>query len=159
MTLQYSNGKSLHSLIKQSLEGDYWKREEPDEYIRVQRVVSLVLGVARQWFDYKLPKLLAAASELQAYVFGRLELKSGNYAYLSALLENSFFKGALSVLLDYDVPASAVRKMEPLFAESDDWSTVERKLRSVKFEQYGLLPYEVGKLRAALGAAREKRQR
>lgn len=159
MTLQYCHGKSLQYLISQSLNSDWWKKEEPDEYERVQKVVGLVLGAARQWFDFKLPKLLAAASELQVYVFDRHNLKPGNYSYLSALLENSFFKGVLSVLLDYDVPSSAIRKLEAVFSGDDDWPTIDKKLRSMKLEEYGLLPYEIKKVRAALGLAQERRGR
>jgi hypothetical protein len=155
-TLQYCAGKSLRALIVQTLESQYWKEQEPDEYIRVQRVVGFVLGVARQWFDYKLPKLLTAASELQAYVFRAESMRPGNYSYLSALLENSFFKGALSVLLDHDVPASAVRKIEGLVSASDDWTAIESKLRRANLRERGLLRYEIEKLRAALGSRKER---
>lgn len=158
MTMQYCHEKSLRYVILKELDNNYWIQKEPDEYLRVQHVVNLVLGVARQWFDFKLPKLLSAASELQAYVFNRHDLKPGNYSYLSALLENSFFKGALSVLLDYDVPSSAIRKLEAVFTGDDDWPAVERKLRSMKLEEYGLLPYEIRKVRAALGLAQERRR-
>lgn len=155
LTRQYHQGKSLGFLIAQALAQPYWSEQEPDPFRRVQKVVSLVLGVARQWFDYKLPKLLTAASELQAFVFKNSNLKPGNYGYLSASLENSFFKGSLSVLLDYDVPASAVRKLERLFSGQEEWPAIEQRLQSVRLEQLGLLPYEQRKLRAAFGRARK----
>jgi len=159
MTRQYCHGKSLQSLIAQSLASPYWTDQEPDLDERVQKVVSLVLGVARQWFDYKLPKLLTAVSDLQSFVFGRVNLKPGNYSYLAASLENSFFKGVLSVLLDYDVPASAVRKMERLFSGQEEWAAVEERLRSVSLERLGLMPYERAKVQAALGTARDRRKK
>jgi hypothetical protein len=154
MTLQYCSGKSLHALIAQNLQSEYWLSTMPDRKVRVQAVVGLVLGAARHWFEYKLPKHLSAASELQAYVFRKRNLTPGNYGYLAALLENSFFKPSVSVLLDYDVPPSALRKLEGLFRADDDWSTVESKLRALDLGRVGLLPYELRKLERAIGIRR-----
>jgi hypothetical protein len=56
LTLQYCASRSLHALISQNVESDYWKKTEPNRKKRVQIVVNLVLGAARHWFEYKLPK-------------------------------------------------------------------------------------------------------
>lgn len=148
MALQYYQGRSLSYLIVKSLE--YWRKREQDEDAAVQKTVGLVLGVSRNWFEYKLPKWLAGISELQAYVYRRQERLPGNYAYFSALLENSFFKGALSVLMDYDVPASAIRKLEAAIGTEDDWGRLEVRLRKLNLGALNLLPYELKKLEAAL---------
>jgi late competence protein required for DNA uptake (superfamily II DNA/RNA helicase) len=157
LTLQYCSYRSLQVVIAMALGGEYWRGRIADDYERVQYIVGLVLGASRQWFDYKLPKLLSAATELQAYVFRKSGLRPGNYYYLSTLLENSFFKGVLSVLLDYDVPASAVRKLESQFRPEDDWATVRRKLSTLPYERFGLLPYEIRKLKAALEVEADRR--
>ena len=152
MTLQYTQGRTIKSLIAASVESEYWNRQEPEYEKRVQRVVLLILGVFRQWFDFKLPKLLIGVSELQEYVFKRAELEPGNYSYLSALLENQFFEGNLSILMDYDIPASAVRKLEGLFSGQESWQAIENRLRTVDLKKMGLLDYEVKKLKSALGS-------
>jgi hypothetical protein len=151
MTLQYCNSKALSALIAMNVESDYWMEKIPDRRERVQQMVGLVLGAARHWFEYKLPKHLVAASELQAYVCRENGLASGNYSYLAALLENSFFKASVAVLLDYDVPPSAVRKLEQFFRQDEPWTTVEGKLRTMDLRRLGLLPYELQKLQRALG--------
>lgn len=150
MTLQYHRGKSLKYMIMANMESPYWQEKEPNEKNRVQKITHLVLGISRQWFDFKLPKLLAGISEIQAYVFKKFSKVPGNYSYFSAIIENSFFKRTLSVLMDYDVPASAIRKMEHLFTGEEDWLSIEKKLRSYDLESLDLLPYEMKKLKAAL---------
>jgi hypothetical protein len=152
MTLQYANGKSIRKVIETNLESDYWKEQEPDFDRRVQRVVLLALGVLRQWFDFKLPKLLVGISELQAYVFRQHQLEPGNYSYFSVLLENEFLSGSLSVLMDYDVPASAVRKLQRYFSGQESWEEVASRLRNFDLNRAGLLPYETRKLRSALAS-------
>lgn len=148
LALQYNKGRSLAYLIAANLE--YYRKKQEDEDSAVQMAVSLVLSVARNWFEYKLPKWLAGISELQAYVYRKQGRLAGNYSYFSALLENSFFKGALSVLMDYDVPPSALRKLEQIIGEVDDWTKLEATLRQLNVESLNLLPYERKKLEAAL---------
>lgn len=150
MTQQYYEGKSLRHLIAANLASQYWMDQEPDEGVRVQKVVQIVLGTNRQWFEYKLPKLLVGISELQSYVFRKLKKQPGNYNYFAASLENSFFKGNLSVLMDYDVPPSAIRKLEHLFTGTEDWRTIEERLLKLDLETLNLLPYEARKLKAVL---------
>ena len=54
------------------------------------------------------------------------------------------------MLLDYDVPSSAVRKLEYLFSDTDDWNIIEQKLVDMNLEELNLLPYERKKLEVAL---------
>lgn len=150
MTNQYLRGKTVKHLIAANLDSDYWREKEPDVRKRVQAIVLLVLGVFRQWFEFKLPKLLAGLSELQSYVFTKHQMDEGNYSYFCALLENSFFKGALSVLMDYDVPASAIRKIERIFTGQEEWGDIHKRLNAMDLEALGLLDYELKKLRNAL---------
>jgi hypothetical protein len=70
------------------------------------------------------------------------------------MLENSLFKQSVSVLLDYDVPPSAVRKLERFFRADDDWRTVESRLKAMNLGGLGLLPYELHKLERAIGIHR-----
>ena len=146
LTLQYAGSGSLKAVIEQNLDSQYWRNAIKDEFERVQKVVHLVLNTSRQWFDYRLPKVLNALSGIQAYVFERGRLRAGNYCYLAAQLENSFLQGTLSTLLDYDVPMSAIRKIEGLFKGDESWPELQSRLRSIDFDRTGLLPYEKRKL-------------
>jgi hypothetical protein len=156
MTLQYANNRSVKALIDLAVNGDYWRRTEPDEDVRVQRVVHLVLNTTRQWFEYRLPKLLGAVSSIQSLAFSRNGLKPGNYSYLAAQLEHSFARSNLAVLLDYDVPMSAIRKIERFFVTDEPWNIILTRLRDLDLSRMSLLPYEERKLRAVVFAPRRK---
>ncbi len=65
-------------------------------------------------------------------------------------MENSFIKGPYSVLMDYDVPVSAIRKLEDLFGDQTDWAIIEEQLKSMNLDNLGLIAYERQKLLAAL---------
>jgi hypothetical protein len=156
MTIQYANNRSVKALIESHLNSDYWRKQELDEDRRIQKVVHLVLNTTRQWFEYRLPKLMGAVSSLQALAFARGGLKPGNYTYLAALLEHSFLRSNLAVLLDYDVPMSAVRKIEKFFAADEPWNIVFSRLRDLDLAQMSLLPYEERKLRAAIATPMSK---
>jgi len=150
ITNQYLRGKTVKYLISANLDSPYWRDKEPDERKRVQAIVLSVLGIFRQWFEFRLPKLLAGVSEIQSYVFTKHKLEDGNYSYFCAQLENSFFNGALPVLMDYDVPASAIRKIERRFTGQEEWGDIHDRLRAMDLESLGLLDYELNKIRNAL---------
>ena len=137
-------------MIARNIESDFWKDSEPDLHIRVQKVTLLVLGVFRQWFDYKLPKVLMGLSELQDYVFKRHALEPGNYSYFSALIENDFLDGGMSVLMDYDVPVSAIRKLRAVLAGDNNWQQIQTRLQTTDLRELPLLDYELRKLESAL---------
>lgn len=146
LTIQYVMTRSLKSVIEQSIASDYWRGQIPDEFERIQKMVHMVLNTSRQWFEYRLPKVLTALSNIQQYVFSKEGLKAGNYSFLASQLENSLLKGSLSVLLDYDVPLSAIRKIEGAFRGDESWPDIVTRLNRLDFEQAGLLPYEKRKL-------------
>lgn len=99
---------------------------------------------------------MGSVSALQALAFARGGIKAGNYSYLAAQLENSFLRGNLAVLLDYDVPMSAVRRIEGYFQTDEPWNLVFTRLRELDLSRMSLLPYEERKLRAAIFAPGRK---
>ena len=150
MTKQYLVGKNIHDLIHRNLNNDYWKEKFPDDIQRVQEVVLLCLSVYRHWFEFKLPRLLVAISGLQNYVLSENGYKPGNYTYLASLLENSFINGSLTVLMDYDVPSSAIRKFQRIFTQNESWGDVKNRLNEIELEEWGLNAYEINKIRMAI---------
>jgi hypothetical protein len=89
--------------------------------------MGLVLGVTRQSFRYRLLNLLAAVSDLQACVFRQQNRRPDNYGYWAVLLEGSFLKLGRAVLLVYDIPPSAVRKVDSnVSRDARDWSGLIR---------------------------------
>lgn len=81
----------------------------------------------------------------------------GNYAYLSAAIENSFLNSSLSVLVDYDVPISAIQKLGRHLDGDHDWPTLMDRMRELDFSRLGLLPYERHRLEAVVGGRGKRR--
>jgi hypothetical protein len=146
-TIKYVNLKSIAALINQTLNDRYWIETVPDLQARVNKVVFNILNMTRHWFDYKLPKLLGAVSNLQKYVLTKHGQPYGDYTYLASTLENGFVSKNLSTLLEFDIPLSAVKKLEPVLPPDAETDTILRALRGINFKKYGLNNYEIKKLR------------
>lgn len=148
--LQYNEMGSLKYLIAKDIE--YWTKraDDGDGTDPIQKSILIMLRIARTWFEFKLPKWLACMSDLQSYVYEKQGKQTGNYSYFVALMENSFIKGPYSVLMDYDVPASAIRKLERMFGDQTDWAIIEEQLRTMNLDNLGLIAYERQKLLAAV---------
>ena len=119
LTYNYNRYKSLHALIKMEIESDFWIKRFPNRADRINRVTNYILAVSRNWFDFRLPKLLTALNNIQNYVFKKSSLPIGEYKYFASQLENSFLSPSLSAVMEFDIPASAVKKIEHLVVGKD----------------------------------------
>ncbi|MDF2192567.1 DEAD/DEAH box helicase [Paraflavitalea sp. CAU 1676] len=148
----YNRFKSVAAMINDQVNSDFWRKKAPDYQTRVNHVAFSVLQISRNFFDYKLPKWLTVIEGLQAYVFNKYGLRPGNYTYFASQLENGFLDPNLAALREYDIPITAIRKLQSYLA---DYRTTEqnilnlRQLREVELVRRGLLPYEIRKLQAA----------
>ena len=68
--------------------------------------------IQRHWFDYKLPKWFSCFNELQKYVCDLYNLKPGNYSIFLAMLENDYMSSRASLLMEFDLPKTAIRKID-----------------------------------------------
>ncbi|PKA16146.1 DEAD/DEAH box helicase [Leptospira haakeii] len=150
VSLDYLRIKSISGLIKKQLEQSYWKNKIPDEQERIDKIVYDVLNYSRTWFDFKLPKYLMVIDKLQRYVFPQYDLEPGDYGFFASELESSFLPKYLSMLLDYDVPSSAVRKLVKYIKERDAEANIINALNALDFEKTDLNEYEKQKLQALL---------
>ena len=149
-TISYCEMRSLGALIRKTLLSSYEIKQYPDPKERVNNVVFNILNLTRHWFDYKLPNLLGAMSNLQKYVFGKHGETSGDYSFLSAQLQNGFAAANLSALLEYDIPISAIRKLEKIFNRKMEIEMIIDELRRINLEKIGLNAYEINKLKVIL---------
>ena len=152
-TFSYIINKSIGRTINQYINDPFWIERIPDRVKRVNRATFTILHIARHWFDYKLPKWLAVISNLQEYVCDERKRKPGSYAFLASSLENGFLSPGLAALQEYDVPITAIKKLENIL---DEHRTPEQNLMNLnqlsneKLSDYGLIKYEINKLRDAL---------
>lgn len=73
--------------------------------------IQNVFQIIRHWMQYKVPKWLSVISELQRFVCERKGLVPGDYTGIANLIENAFIPDNLSILVEYGIPISAVRKI------------------------------------------------
>jgi len=146
-----SRQKSIKMMCMDMINSDYWIKEEPDKNLRIQKVVNQVLQVTRHWFDYKLPKILTVISEIQSFICKKKGVEPGNYAFFANQIGNHFLPENLAILLEYDVPVSAIKKLAPYIKRDIEYEQMLKKLRNIDLVGIGLLPYEISKIRKLLG--------
>ncbi len=75
---------------------------------------AIVAGfqVQRHWFDYKLPKWFGCFNELQKYVCKLKNRPSGDYSLFLGMIENDYTKPRSSILLEFDLPRTAIKKLD-----------------------------------------------
>ncbi|MBL7995819.1 DEAD/DEAH box helicase [bacterium] len=147
-TLQYYEQKSLVGIINRAIDSQFWKTEEPDDYRRIQVVVSEVFHIAKHWFDFKLPSLLNCMHKMQVYVFELNGYAAGDYTYFISELERKFLPSNLSILLEYDVPSSALMQLKSKISQNE--LNALDVIRTLNLSELGLLPYEIRKLKEIL---------
>lgn len=152
LTLKYSNYKSVKGIIDDLLQEPYWIEKFPDINERVNFLSYYALNITRHWFDYKLPKWITVINDIQHYVFNKQGLTSGNYTFYATQIENGFLPKNLAALLEYDVPHSAILKLQKALKVKD--ITTEALINSFKrasnerLKQIGLIKYEIDKIKS-----------
>jgi hypothetical protein len=144
----HSQVQSLKALINKDLKSQFWAEKEPDFDKRVNRVVFRILDIARHWFNFKLPKLLSAVSTLQSYVFSKHDYSQGDYLFFANVLERGNFPPNVAILLDYNVPSSAVIKIAKYVDPDASPEDILSMLAQSDLKEFGLIPYEVSKINA-----------
>ena len=104
----------------------------------------------RHWFDYKLPKFLSTVSKLQEYVFKKHNLKYGDYNAFVSALENGFIFSTLTTLPEYDIPMSAITKLQRTFKKDESFENIYAQLKQLNLDKTKLNSYEKKKIRHIL---------
>lgn len=153
LAIKYSIKKSVKGIIDELFKEKYWIEQFQDEKERINYLSYFALNVTRHWFDYKLPKWITVINDIQKYVFNKNGLKSGNYLFYASQLENGFLPSNLAALLEYDVPHSAIQKIQKRLRNSD--ITTEELIENFKskevekrLERIGLIKYEIEKIKS-----------
>ena len=101
----------------------------------------------KHWFEYKVPKWLSVIDSLQQFVCSERGLRSGNYSYFSNLIENDFLRENLTILSEFGIPSSAIRKLEKLIPPSLPQDDVIKLIREKAiYETPTFIKYEKNKL-------------
>jgi hypothetical protein len=150
LTSKYIETKSVQRLIYSQFSSGYWERKIEDPQERLDDVTFFVLNITRHWFDYKLPRLITAISSLQQYVLENNNRRYGDYSLIAQQLENGFIHSVLAILLEYDIPQSAIKKLMPYVPNDLDAGRLLEFLKTFDLEKCGLIPYEIKKIKAII---------
>lgn len=152
LTNRYARLQSITALISQTISDPYQVEQTPDEQHRIDKASFFILNITRHWFDYKLPKWLSVISELQAYVLSNHNLPHGNYSYFATSLEHGFLPSNLAALMEYGIPTSTIKKLQPILDSDRSPESLIRlisQLPETELRRRRLLTYEINKIRNA----------
>ncbi len=114
LTHGYGMNQSLQLIVENQITYlstlEHHKDKSREEIIN--DAVKFTFQAQRHWFSYKVPKWLLVLDRLQKYVAQKHGLHAGDYTYYASQIENDFIQSNLSILNEYGVPRSAIKKVE-----------------------------------------------
>lgn len=146
-TFDYTQHKSLQVMIRGTY--DYYKTQQHysswNNVDILDEAIKDSFQTLRHWFEYKVPKWLSVVNSLQEYVCREKRISPGSYLYYANLIENDFLPPNLTLLLEYNIPISAIRKiMRALPSDINEDSILDYVARNQLVENSGLIQYERG---------------
>lgn len=110
-------GQNLYLIVKNEVK--YLHETRGNDY---NYALTAGFQIQRHWFDYKLPKWFGCFNELQKYVCNLYGFTAGDYSLFLAMLENDYMSPRTSLLMEFDLPKTAIRKLDNYIPEkvSDD---------------------------------------
>lgn len=105
--------------------------------------IEQAFHIYRQWFQYSVPKIIRVIDSIQRYVCGHHKIQSGSYSFFVQKLESDFLPENLSILIEYGLPSSTIRKIENDIPKNLDEDGVVDFVRNNKDDFMQLMPYEL----------------
>lgn len=114
----------------------------------MEEVIMMNFQVQKHWFQYKIPKWLSVINSIQEFVCNEKGIRAGDYSYYTNLIENEFIRENLTILSEFGIPSSAIRKLEKLIPENMLQDDVIKSIRENRlYENSDFLEYERNKLK------------
>lgn len=113
MTFNYGLEQNINQLINSNfsyLRGLASNNNKSDIDL-MDIAIQGVFQILKHWFQYKVPKWLSVINEIQKFVCEEKGLRAGNYSFYSNHIENDFLPENLSILSEYGIPRSAIKKL------------------------------------------------
>lgn len=122
-----------------------------DENILLNEAIQEIFQIVKHWIQYKVPKWLAVINSLQELVCNEYKKNCGNYSHYAYSLENDFLPDNLTILLEYGIPVSAIRKLEKDIPENISQDNILSYIQKNNLHlNKGLLKYEQNKINKQL---------
>ncbi len=114
----------------------------------MEEVIMTNFQIQKHWFQYKIPKWLSVINSIQEFVCNEKGLRPGNYNFYTNLIENEFLRENLTILSEFGIPSSAIRKLEKLIPSNMHQDDVIKSIRDNKlYENSDFIEYERNKLK------------
>ena len=145
LTFDYGNGSSIREMIASDYQYQIQNKrlnvEEKKEIL--DAAIQSTFQIVRHWFQYKVPKWIGVVNSIQEYICEGVEKKPGNYSYYAKLIENEGIPENIALLLEYNIPASTIKKIMNLIPENlKDQDLIKYICDNKVYENYKLLEYE-----------------
>jgi hypothetical protein len=150
VTQIYGYNKSIWNLVESTyiyLQKDPKNADKNETEIRDEAIMQS-FQTLKHWFEYKIPKWLSVMNSIQEFICNEANLRAGNYSYFANLIENDFLRENLTILSEFGIPSSAIRKLEKLIPSNLSQDEVIKKIREERlFEHSIFINYERNKLK------------
>jgi len=147
VTFDYGNDSNINRLVKENF--SYLKKNEKNksDIELLDKAIQQSFQILKHWFQYKVPKWLSVINDLQEFVCNKKGIKPGSYMFYANQIENEFVRENLSVLYEYGVPSSAIKKLERNIPIDIDEDKVLDYIKDNRlFDDSNLILYEKEKL-------------
>ncbi len=152
LTFNYAHKQNVFSLVEDNfihskiLKANKGKTDD----ILLNESIEEIFNIMRHWFQYKIPKWLSVMNELQKYVCEKNGITAGNYNHYASQIENDFIHDNLTILSEYGIPTSAIKKMEDKINKDLSEDDVIKKVIEISKDNQELLQYEKDKINNVL---------
>lgn len=124
---------------------------EKNKYKYFDESIEQAFHIYRHWFQFTIPKVFRVIDSLQRYLCEKYNLTAGSYSFFVQQLENDFVSENLSILIEYGIPTSAVRKLEKQIPQNLSEDFIIPYIKNNKDILYkSLIQYEIDKLNYCL---------
>lgn len=152
VTQIYGYNQSIWNLVNNTFA--YLKtlrhNQEKNDLEIMDEAIRQSFQILKHWFEYKVPKWLSVIDSLQNFVCFEKGLRAGSYSYFSNLIENDFLRENLTILSEFGIPSSAIRKLEKLIPSDIPQDDVIKSIRENRlYENSDFIEYERNKLKEA----------
>lgn len=149
MLIKICNGtKSLFSIVRNEIK--YYHEKRGKDY---NEVLISAFQTQRHWFDYKIPKWFGTINEIQKFICARKGIPAGDYSYFLAMLENDYMSSRANLLLEFDLPRTAIKKLDDLLPYTVDANNILTYIKDNKdylMSSSDLSEYEIERLKKEL---------
>lgn len=153
LTHDYGKQKNILFLINNNYR--FMKSQErnkgKDDLTILDEAIREAFQTLKHWFQYKVPKWLNVVNNLQTYACHKAGVDPGNYAGYASQIENEFIRENLSILIEFGIPGSAIKKLANSIPSEIDEDLILQYIKNNNLlNNHELLDYEREKIRENL---------